>query len=82
VYEIDYVLEILLVRIGDNESFFVVGVYVGNPAIRMFKPPGKVAEMFSGVMSIGSSGRRLSHWLIAVSGSCRGCCWCNCVSLC
>ncbi len=40
---------------------FVVGVYVGNPAMIMFRPTGKLAEMCSAVISIGSSGRELSH---------------------
>ncbi len=34
---------------------------MGSPATRMFIPPGKVSDMLLVVMSVGSSGSRLSH---------------------
>ncbi len=40
--------------------------------MRMSMPPGKVAAMLFGVMSVGASGRRVSHWFMDVRGSCVG----------
>ena len=45
-------------------------------------PSGKAAAMFFGVMSVGASGKRVSHWFMDVSGSCAGYCLCSCASLC
>ena len=57
-------------------------VYVGSSAMRMFVPSGKVVAMVLVVMSVGSSGSRVSHWFIAERGSCVGYCCCSCVSRC
>ena len=39
-------------------------------------PAGKVAAMLVVLMCVGSSGSRLSHWVIDEGGSCVGyCCW-------
>ena len=39
-------------------------------------PLGKVAAMLLVLMCVGSSGSRLSHWVIDEGGSCVGyCCW-------
>ncbi len=54
--------------------FVVVGVYVGSPAMMMSMPSGRAAAMLFGVMSVGASGKRVSHWFMAVSGSCAGYC--------
>ena len=49
---------------------------MGSHATRMSIPSVKVAAMLLVVMSVGSSGSRLSHWFIDVSGSCVGYrCW-------
>ncbi len=42
--------------------------------MRMSIPLGKVAEMLFGVMSVGASGRRVSHWFMGVRESCAGYC--------
>ncbi len=56
-------------------GFVVEGdVYAGSPAMRMSIPLGKVAAMLSVGVSVGSSGSRLSHCVIAVRGSCVGYC--------
>ncbi len=44
-----------------NGPFIVDGGYVRNPAMMRFKPPGKLVEMCSVVISNGSSGKELSH---------------------
>ena len=42
----------------------------------MSNPSGKVAAMLLVLMCVGSSGSRLSHWVIDEGGSCVGyCCW-------
>ena len=54
--------------------FVVVNVYVGSPAMKMSMPSGKLGAMLFGVMSLGASGKRVSHWFMDVSGSCAGYC--------
>ena len=61
---------------------FLVGVKVGSPTMMMSVFLERMAAIVFGVMSVGSSGKRLPHWFIAVSGSCVGYCWCSCVSRC
>ena len=51
---------------------FLVGVRGGSPAMIMSMFLGKLAAIVFGVMSVGSSGNVLSHWSMAVSGSCAG----------
>ena len=57
-------------------------VYVKSPAMRMSIPSGLVAAMLLVVMSVGSSGSRLSHCVIDVRGSCVGYCFWSCASRC
>ena len=40
----------------------------------MSMPSGRAAAMLFGVMSVGASGKRVSQWFMAVSGSCAGYC--------
>ncbi len=54
--------------------FVVVDAYVGSPAMRMSMPSGKVAAMLLDVMSVGASGKRVSHLFMDVRGSCVGYC--------
>jgi hypothetical protein len=61
---------------------FLVGVKVGSPTMMMSMFLERLAAIVFGVMSVGSSGKRLSHWFISVSGSCVGYWWCSCVSRC
>ena len=42
--------------------------------MRMSMPSGKVNAMLLDVMSVGASGKRVSHWFIDVRGSCAGDC--------
>ena len=51
---------------------FFVGVRVGSPAIIMYMFLERLAAIVFGVMSVGSSGKVLSHWFMAVSESCAG----------
>ena len=55
---------------------------MGSLVTRMSIPSGKAAAMLLVVMSVGSSGSRLSHWVIDESGSCLGYCSMSCVSRC
>ncbi len=61
---------------------FVVCVKVGSPAMMMAIFLERLAAIVFGVMSDGSSSNILSHWFIAVRGSCVGYCLCSCVSRC
>ena len=51
---------------------FLVGMRVGSPAMMMSMSLERLAAMIFGVMCVGSSGKVLSHWFMAVSGSCAG----------
>ena len=51
---------------------FFVGVKVNSPAMMLLLFIERLAAIVFGVMNIGYSGKRLSHWFIAVSGSCVG----------
>ncbi len=55
---------------------------MGRFVTRMSIPSGKVAAMLLVVMSVGSSGSRLSHWFIDERGSCVGYYCCSCASRC
>ena len=55
---------------------------MGSFVTRMSIPSGKVAAMLLVVMSVSSSGSRLSHWFIDKRGSCMGYCCCSCASRC
>ena len=55
---------------------------MGSLVTRMSIPSGKVVAMLLVVMSVGSSGSRVSHWVIDESGSCLGYCFWSCVSRC
>ena len=59
-----------------------LGVKVGSPAMTMSILIERLAAIVFGVMSVGSRGKRLSHLLIAVSGSCVGYWCCSCVRRC
>jgi hypothetical protein len=48
------------------------GVRVGSSAMMMSRFVGRLAAILFGVMSVGSSGKRLSHRLIVVRGTCVG----------
>ena len=52
--------------------YFLVGVKVGSPTMMMSIFLERLVAIVFGVMSIGSSGKILSHWFMAVSGSCVG----------
>jgi hypothetical protein len=45
-------------------------------------PLGKVVAVVAGVMSDGSSGNRVSHWVVAAVGSCVGYCCASWVRRC
>ena len=49
---------------------FLVGVKVVSLAMMMYIILERLVAIVFGVMSVGSSGKRLPHWFIAVSGSC------------
>ena len=49
---------------------FLVGVRVGSPATMMSMFLERLVAIVFGVMSVGSSGKILSHWFMVVSGSC------------
>ena len=51
---------------------FLVGVRVGSFAMMMSMFLGKLSAIVFGVMIVGSSGKILSRWFMAVSGSCVG----------
>jgi hypothetical protein len=51
---------------------FLVSVKVDSPAMMMSIILERLVAIAFGVISVGSSGKRLSHWFIAVSGSCVG----------
>ena len=61
---------------------FVVGARVGSPAMMMSIFLERLAPIVFGVMSVGSSAKRLSRCFIAVSGRCVGYWWSTCVSRC
>ncbi len=61
---------------------FRVVVKVGSPAMMMSIFLERLFAIVFGVISVGSSGSRLSHGYIAVRGSCVGYCWCSCASRC
>ncbi len=42
--------------------------------MKMSMPSGKVAAMLLDVMSVGASGKRVSHMFMDVRGSCAGYC--------
>jgi hypothetical protein len=42
--------------------------------MRMHVPSGKVVAMLFGVMSVGASGKSVSHWFMDVRGDCAGYC--------
>ncbi len=48
---------------------FLVVVKVGSPDMMMSMFLGRLAAIVFGVTSVGSSGKILSHWFMAVSGS-------------
>ncbi len=56
----------------DRVSLFFFGVRVGSPAMMMSMSLERLAAIAFGVMCVGSSGKVLSHWFMAVSGSCAG----------
>ena len=45
---------------------------VDSPAMMMYMFLERLPAIVFGVMSVGSSGKVLSHWLMVVSGSCAG----------
>ena len=45
---------------------------VGSPAMVMSMFLGRLAAIVFVVRSVGSSGKVLSHWFMAVSGGCAG----------
>ena len=45
---------------------------VGSSAMMMSIFLGRLTAIVFGVMSVGSSGKVLSHWFIPVDGSCAG----------
>ena len=47
---------------------FLVGVRLRSPAMMI----GRLDAIVFVVMSVGSSGKVLSHWFMGVSGSCAG----------
>ena len=51
---------------------FLVGVRVGIPAMMVSMFLGKLVAIVIGVMSVGSRGKILPRWFMAVSGSCAG----------
>ena len=51
---------------------FLVGVRVGSHAMMIYMFLGKLDARMLDVMSVGSSGKMLSHWFMAISGSCVG----------
>jgi len=53
--------------------YFLVDVNVGSLAMMMSIFLEKLVAIEFGVLSVGSSGKRLSHWFITVTGSCVGC---------
>ena len=56
--------------IGCPNFFFCMKV--GSPAMMMSMFLERLATIVFGVMNVGSSGKRLSHWFIDVSGRCVG----------
>jgi len=55
--------------------WFLVGVKVGIPAMMMSMFLEILAAIVFSVMSVGSSGKVLSHWFIVVCGSFVGFWW-------
>ena len=51
---------------------FIVGVKVGSQSMMVSIFLERMAAIVFGVMSVGSSGNKLSHWFIAASRSCVG----------
>ncbi len=60
----------------------LAGVLVGNPTMTMSTFKARFVLMLFCVMSVGSSGNRLSQCWVAVRGSCVGYCVWSCVSRC
>ena len=70
--QLDYVFDNSLVGVCNWVSLFLVGVRVGSLAMMVSMFLGRLVVIVFGVLRVNSSGKLLSHWFMAVSGSCAG----------